>query len=104
MIRIKIAGDERQFNLNSIDEQWIAQQINNRQRAGQLICVTISLDEGSCRMLLKTGACAASAGGTRRPTRQEAAIFEAWDKFGLGDKEVNSGKLIAFLKQLRGLC
>jgi len=51
---------------------------------------------------LSSGGCPkGGAGGGREATTKEQALFDLWNKFGLKTTDINSGKLIAFLKQIR---
>jgi hypothetical protein len=103
MITIKIAEEERQ--LDTVDEQWINQQISRRRADGQSVCVRVTIQEGGLDMVLSTPNCGTSGGGGRpRPPRpQEKEVFDLWNQRGLNDADFTSGNLVAFLKQFKRL-
>ena len=101
MSRIKIGVNERA--LHEATESWINQQINDRKKDGQQVCVQLFLDEGGVQMVLSTPACSSGGGGGRRPTTKEQQIFDLWDRRGLNDPKFGSGSVVAFVKQLQQL-
>jgi len=101
MITIKVAQEERQ--LDTVDEQWINQQINRRRADGQSVCVRVTVREGGLDMVLSTPNCAISVGAGRPPRPQEKEVFDLWNQRGLNDANFTSGNLVAFLKQLKRL-
>ncbi|MBT4482821.1 MAG: hypothetical protein HOC71_03985 [Candidatus Latescibacteria bacterium] len=99
MIKIRIGDEERE--IGSIDEHWINQQINRRRADGLIVCVRVSIHEGSLNMVLSTPTCGTSGGGNRPPNLQEKDIFDLWNKRGLNDANFTGGNLVAFLKQFK---
>lgn len=100
MITIRIAEEERQ--LDSVDEQWINQQINRRRADGQAVCVRVTVHEDGLDMVLSTPNCTGGGGG-RPPRPQEKEVFDLWNQRGLNDADFTGGNLVAFLKQLKRL-
>jgi hypothetical protein len=101
MIKIRIAEEERQ--LDSVDEQWINQQINRRRAEGHAVCVRVTIHEGGLDMILSTPDCVTSAGGGRPPRPQEKKVFDLWNQRGLNGGDFTGGNLVAFLRQLKQL-
>ena len=102
MVTVKIGPSARDFeSVERIDESWINRQINGLRGDGQAVCVRVSLQEGPLHMSLTTPSCAGSAGGGRGPNREEAMVFELWEKHGLNRTDFQGGNLIAFFKQVR---
>jgi len=102
MITIRISNTSREFDqTRDIDENWIIEQINRRQRVGDEICVRISIREDPLHMTLSSINCNGGGGGGRPPNKQEEAVFDLWDKVGMDKARFTSGNLLAFLKQLR---
>jgi hypothetical protein len=102
MIRIRINGEERQYDAGI--EPWINQQINRRQADNRIICTEVTIHNDPLNMLLRTPGCETSAlgrGGNRPPTAQEQSIYDLWGSLGLNDPRYTGGQLVAFLKQLR---
>jgi hypothetical protein len=102
MIKIKIGSNARDFeNVARIDESWINQQINGLRGDGHSVCIRVSLQEIPLNMTLTTPGCISSGGGGRGPNREEAIVFELWEKHGLNSTHFQGGNLIAFFKQVR---
>lgn len=99
MILIRIGDEERQFD--AADERWVTEQVNRRRVDGVAPCVKITIRQGDLNMTLTTPGCASSVGGSRRPTSQEAGIFDLWQHRGLNDPAFSAGNLVAFLHQLK---
>jgi hypothetical protein len=99
MITVKIAEEERQFD--TIDEQWLNQQINRRRADGETVCVRVTIREGDIDMLLSTPTCGASVGGSRPARPHEKQVLDLWDRLNLNVASFTGGNLVAFLKQLR---
>lgn len=60
MITIRIGNDSRR--LEDVEESWIAQHVNNRQREGLQVCVEVTI---------KTPACGPGGAGGRAPKPDE---------------------------------
>lgn len=100
MINIKICDDER--SIEQIDAHWINQQINQRRREGQSVCVRVHIQENGVDLLLSTPTCANSGSSVGRPPNyQETEIINLWNLRGLNQIDFSGGNLIAFLEQFR---
>ena len=79
MLTIHISDSSRDFeNSRDIDESWINQQINRRQRDGVTICVRVSIKNETPKvdMTLATVGCVGRGGGGRPPNSYESQIFD----------------------------
>lgn len=99
MITVTVAGIEQ--DLAGLSESWLHEQIRRRQTAGESVCVQVEVRTSEVHVGVSTGTCPAKAVSSRRPNAKEREILELWKRFGLGDSDVNSGKLVAFLQRLR---
>ena len=100
--KVKIAKVERQFN-ESIDEQWIIQQINRRRAEGQSPCVRVTIDGADLNMILSTPNCPKNNLSTRPARPHEKEIIEIWNKHGLNDENFTGNNMITFFQQLNHL-
>ena len=100
MSSIKIGGEERP--LSGADSQWITQQINDRRRDGQSVCVVVVIKEMDIDVCLATPACGGGGGGGggRRLTARETELVELWKRHGLNEADFAPGKVVAFVKQV----
>mgnify|MGYP000577917324 CR=1 FL=1 len=102
MISIQIGQSQRRWrSLDEVEENWIAQQVNQRQRDGAAVCVTVEIETRDVHVVLYCGDCSPSGRGGRTPTEDERRILELWDKLTQGNSLCEPGTIIAFLKQLR---
>lgn len=92
-------GDS-QRNLEDATEQWIAEQIIKRRRAGESTCIRVHIAKRDVRVTLTSADCASGGGGGRPPNRQEAEVIAEWTKRGLDGSDISPGPLIAFLKHV----
>lgn len=104
MISITINGEE-QRNAN-ISERWIADQINNWQRAGQGICIIFRIRCGDVHVNLSAGKCPPSGNGKpisdfNTNTRR---LIQKWQQKGFSDKEIKPGMVISFWKYVNKFC
>ena len=103
MISLKIGSNERQND--NISNQWIAQQIRNRKKANQPICVTFRIRKDDVNLLLQSDACSKGINGSGPPpNKKESRLIELWNDKGLNSKKINPGMLISFLKQYERYC
>jgi hypothetical protein len=102
MIKVQIAGIEQE--LSGLSESWIHEQIKLRQRDGLAVCVRVFVKTGNLDIVLSSGECPSFSGGGRRPTPEEARIFDRWNHLQLNEAPINSGRLIGFLQQIKDLC
>jgi len=101
VITITVAGIEQ--SLEGLSESWLHEQIRRRQQAGEKVCVQVSVQTSEIIAGVSSGACPSGRGNSRKLTEKERELLALWKHFGLGEEEVNSGKLIAFLQRLRAL-
>jgi hypothetical protein len=83
------------------DEAGIAQQINRRRAAGEVVCVQITIDGGGLNLFLTTPTCGGMGGGGRIPNSEESRVISLWSELGLDKRDFSGGNVIAFLKRLR---
>lgn len=101
MVKVQVAGMEQ--DLSSLSKSWLHDQIANRQRDGVDVCVRVTVQTPIIDMVLSSGECARGQGSGRRPNLEERRIFDLWEHMGLDNAPINSGKLIAFLMQIKEL-
>ena len=99
MNTIRIGGDSR--TLEDAEESWIAQQIANREREGQSVCIEVVIKTGTLDIRLGTPGCGSGGGSGRAPRPEEAEIIQIWEKHKLTSNDFSGGNVIAFIKQLR---
>jgi len=100
MIEIQIAGSKK--SIDEDYESWVNQQINNRRKAGQIVCVRIFIKEEHLNLILSSPKCPFMGKPKRSPlNNQEKAILDLWNKFRLNTNDFSGGNLISFLKQVR---
>lgn len=100
MIVLTIGGQERE--IESIDEQWINQQINQRRAAGEDVCVRVTIRQNNLNLSLATPTCPGGGRG-RPPLPEEQEVLDLWKARGLNDVNFSGGSVVAFLKQLKRL-
>lgn len=100
-ITIKIANEERQ--IESVDPQWINQQINRRKADGENVCVRVSVHGPGIELYFATPTCGGGGGRGRPFTAVEQAIVDLWLKLGLSEQSFTGGNVVAFLKQLKSM-
>ena len=98
MVSIRIGNSERKFD--SIDSDWINQQINNRRRAGEPVCVQILINSDDINIALMTDGCAQGQFVERSITKKEKEIFNLWERMGLKRPDIQPNTLIDFLLKL----
>lgn len=98
MITIQIGNDTR--SLEDAEPSWIVQQVNNRQREGQPVCVRVTVQTSTLQISLTTPGCGPGTVG-RKPRPDEAEIIQLWEKHKLTSDDFSGGNLVAFVKQLR---
>lgn len=101
MIDIRIGTSSR--DIDSIDESWIAEQINRRRTANEEVCIEIVFNTENLKMGLSSPKCSRGGGRGRPPNEQEQNIIDLWNKNHLNTNDFTGGNLIAFIKQLKKL-
>ena len=99
MTRVSIDGVER--TIEQVTQSWLREEIESRRKAGQNVCVRVTIKSGSLDLILGTPACASGGGGGRAPNPQEKELFELWAKRGMNNNEFNVGQLTAFLNEIK---
>lgn len=100
MIEIQINGSKISIDENY--ESWVNQQINNRRKEGQIVCVRVFIKEDHLDLILSSRECPLMGKPKRSPlNNQEKAILDLWNKCKLNTSDFHGGNLIAFLKQVR---
>ena len=101
MSKIRIGASEHTFC--DASESWIIQQVHERQKDGQHVCVTVILKSGSVDMVLATPQCPRGHGGGRHPNKKEEEIFAIWASEHLNEANWTAGNLVAFVKRAQRL-
>lgn len=101
MISIKIAEVKR--DVKDLADSWIHEQIRQRQAEGMQVCVRVFVKTGNVDLMLSSAGCSKVSGEGRQATEQENRIMLLWSKFDLDSSPVHSGRLVAFLSQVKDL-
>lgn len=101
MIKLIIGTDERE--LRSVTRNWINQQINNRLRANQAICIQVRIEERDMDIILSTPDCRLRGGIDRPLTQKELKAQEIWRKHKLNTPNFTDGSVVGFLNQLSNI-
>lgn len=105
MVKLTINGYS-QSNSN-INERWIQEQIGNRNRDKQPICIEIEINCGDINIILRNGGCPSSGNGGKpinRFSKGSQQIFALWEKAGFMEEQLNPGMLISFWKKYLKNC
>ncbi|WP_133482265.1 hypothetical protein [Halomonas ventosae] len=97
MIKISINNVEKE--LSEASESWIAEQINHHRGIGA-VCVKVYIKSQGIDVALASEGCGSGQSGGRKPNTDEMMLVDAWQQFQLGSSPINTGRLIAFLKQI----
>jgi hypothetical protein len=105
MITMRINQAEREWpTLDDVQESWITQQINERHRASQQVCVSVRITTPGVDVSMIAGQCQPSyGGGGRMPNQDERRILDLWANRAGRNGHVDPGDVISFLKQLQRL-
>lgn len=99
MIEIDISGQK--YSASETNEGFLNEQIRRRQKDGLSVCIHIHINQNDIDLSLSCVDCGGGGGGGRRSASAEQEIFDLWGKFGCRGNEINPGKLIAFLNQIK---
>jgi hypothetical protein len=99
MISITIGNNTRKV---PAPKSWIKQQILDRKKNGDNICVRFSIDIEGLKLDLITGQCGSSGGngGLNRFNSDQLRLIELWRRHITNNNEVDPGEIIAFQNQL----
>ena len=101
-ITIEIGSTSREWHsLDEVDESWIAQQITERERAGQPFCVKIGISDSTVNVGMQVGQCQGGFPSGSRPNEDEERIIQLWRDRVKSNGHIDPGQIIAFFKQLR---
>lgn len=105
MITVKIGQSSREWaSLDDVQESWIAQQVIERRRSGQPVCVYVGLSFPGIDLGLIAGECPPSPPGpTKSLNEDERKILELWIQRTRRNGRVDPGEINSFFKQLRPL-
>ena len=96
---VNIGGAERP--LKDADPSWVQDQLGSRQKNGAGVCVRVLIRQGDINLHLASPACGGGGGGPAPELNARARqIVDLWVKHKLNSGDLNSGHLVAFLKQL----
>lgn len=100
-VTVKIAGEAR--SLEEADANWVIQRINGLRKAGQSVCLEMSIRTSEVRMALTSPDCEPSGSSGRQANRREQEVFKLWEQMGLNQADFNGGHVNTFLQRLRHL-
>lgn len=101
LLTVRINGHQRE----GVDEGWIAQTVTGLRRAGENVCVRVSIDSPDAKVAMSMGACTGDGGGAPRPPNAaEARLIDAWrDCVGAEHGSVEPGRAIRCIKRIERL-
>lgn len=99
MIEIEINGQK--YNASEVTPGFLNEQIRRRHSDGMSVCIRIRINKSNVDIALSCGECGGGAGGGRQLTNEEREIFDLWSKFGCNGGQLNPGKLVAFINQIK---
>lgn len=99
MIEIDINGQK--YNVSEINEGFLIEQVRRRQEDGLAVCIRIHIDQNGVNLTLSCGECGGGRVGGRQPGSAEQEILDLWNRIGCGGSQINPGKLVAFLNQVK---
>ena len=101
MVTLTIGAASRELrSARDVDASWINEQIRNRRDAGQPVCFSIGIHEPPIELNLPVGACGNGGGGGRGLRPQEQPIVELYRKRHLDERDVETGSVVSFLRQV----
>ncbi len=95
MVSVRIGNNERK--IESIDSDWINQEILNRRRANEPVCVQVLINYGEINIALLSEDCPKGQFKSGRVPNSAKEIFNLWDKMGLKSNDFQPNVLIDFL-------
>lgn len=99
-LTVRINGQQRE----GVDEGWIARTLTGLRRAGEDVCVRVSIDSPDAKVGLTMGACPSGGGVPRPPNAPEARLIEAWREcVGTDNGSVEPGRAIWCIKRVERL-
>lgn len=106
MITITIGQASREWSgPDDVEESWIAQQINERYRRGEAVCVFVRIVVPGVELGMVAGQCGSNyaPGPPLRLSDDEEKIVALWRERTSKNGRVDPGEIIGFFKQLRRL-
>lgn len=98
-LTVRINGHQRE----GVDEGWIAQTVTGLRRAGEAVCVRVSIESPQAKVGLTMGACT-GGGAPRPPNPAEARLIDAWREcVGTDRGSVEPGHAIRCIKRVERL-
>ena len=99
MAYVEIEGIQK--DLNGKYEQWLAEQIGNRNDKGVAVSVRVVIDELSLSFIAESCPRSGGGSGSRTYSPKQKEVIQLWTDMGLCDSDFGLGNLISFLKRLR---
>lgn len=100
VLTVRINGQQRE----GVDEGWVAQTLTGLRRAGEDVCVRVSIDSPDAKVGLTMGTCPSSGGVPRPPNAAEARLIDAWREcVGTDNGSVETGRAIRCIKRIERL-
>ena len=100
---ITVCLDMTETPLSELSESWLIEQIRRRRADSAPICIRVKINVPEINAVLATAGCPGGGNG-RPPNPAEKRVLDLWGHHNLNEDGFAPGQLIAFLKQIRGLC
>lgn len=99
MIEIEINGQK--YDALEVNEGFLIEQVRKRQNDGKSVCILVRINQSGIELTFSCGNCGGGGEGGRPLSKEEQQVVRLWEKLGCGGSEINPGKLIAFIKQVK---
>lgn len=101
MVTVRLGPDQRTWHTRrDVDERWIMEQVNNRRRRAEPVCLSVQVVAPGIGLSLISPECPNRPGGLRRAlTDGERAILTVWQRH-IVSRQFHGGDVVAFLAEL----
>lgn len=83
------------------DVPWLREQIEQRRRAGEQVCVRVEIQAGSLTLNFASAGCGGGGGGSSNFSPTQLELIGWWQQHRLGDPAFQVGELKAFLRKIK---
>lgn len=97
---VVVKVNEMSRPLDGNDPGWFGQQVDRRRRAGESVCVQVSVDTPGLTLRLRTPSCGGPGGAGADFTRAQQCLIDLWIKHGLNNLDFPGQGLVGFLQEL----
>jgi hypothetical protein len=87
--------------LEDADPHWVTQEINERRKDGQAVCIRVTIKTDDLDFNLSTPTCGAGSAGGRPPSSRERPILDLWTELRLSSTSFSPGDVVAFVQRVR---